>query len=91
MILYFSGCGNSRFVAESIAKALDERLLFVPEEERNGKCDYELGDGEISEGLFDDYIALQKEHPALFDKYRKQLSKEWNQTFDEWKKEMNGE
>lgn len=46
MILYFSGCGNSRFVAESIAKALDERLLFVPEEERNGKFDYELGDGE---------------------------------------------
>ena len=46
MIFYFSGCGNSRFVAESIAKALDERLLFVPEEERNGKFDYELGDGE---------------------------------------------
>lgn len=48
----------------------------------------EFSDGEISEGLFDDYIELQKEHPALFDKYRKQLSKRWNQTFDEWKKEM---
>lgn len=50
----------------------------------------EFSDGEISEGLFDDYIELQKEHPALFDKYRKQLSKRWNQTFDEWKKEMHG-
>jgi len=48
----------------------------------------EFSDGEISEGLFDDYIELQKEHPALFDKYRKQLSKEWNQSFDWWKKEM---
>ena len=48
----------------------------------------EFSDGEISEGLFDDYIELQKENPALFDKYRKQLSKDWNQTFDWWKKEM---
>ena len=32
----------------------------------------EFSDGEISEGLFDDYIELQKEYPALFDKYRKQ-------------------
>lgn len=48
----------------------------------------EFSDGEISEGLFDDYIELQKEHPTLFDKYRKQLSKQWNQTFDIWKKEM---
>ena len=50
----------------------------------------EFSDGEISDGLFDDYIELQKEHPALFDKYRKQLSKQWNETFDEWK-ELYGE
>lgn len=48
----------------------------------------EFSDGEISEGLFDDYLELQKEHPALFDNYRKQLSKVWNQAFDWWKKEM---
>lgn len=48
----------------------------------------EFSDGEISEGLFDDYIELQKEHPALFAKYRKLLSKQWNETFDWWKKEM---
>ena len=51
----------------------------------------EFSDGEISEGLFDDYLELQKEHPVLFEKYRKQLSKEWNQTFDWWEKEMYGE
>lgn len=51
----------------------------------------EFSDGEISEWLFDNYIRLQREHPALFDKYRKQLSKEWNQTFDWWKKEMSEE
>ena len=51
----------------------------------------EFSDGEISEGLFDDYLELQKEHPALFDNYRKQLSKVWNQAFDWWKKEMHGE
>ena len=48
----------------------------------------EFSDGEISEGLFDDYIDLKKEHPALFAKYRKLLSKKWNQSFDWWKKEM---
>ncbi|MCR4858425.1 MAG: hypothetical protein K5890_09555 [Bacteroidales bacterium] len=51
----------------------------------------EFSDGEISEWLFDNYIRLQREHPALFDKYRKQLSKRWNQTFDWWKIEMYGE
>jgi ferredoxin len=32
MIFYFSGCGNSRFVAETIADKLNETLLFIPEE-----------------------------------------------------------
>ena len=46
----------------------------------------EFSDGEISEGLFDDYIDLKKEHPALFAKYRKLLSKQWNEVFDEEEK-----
>ncbi|MCR4965128.1 MAG: EFR1 family ferrodoxin [Bacteroidales bacterium] len=46
MIFYFSGCGNSRFIAKSISKALNERLLFIPEEERSGKFDYDLVEGE---------------------------------------------
>lgn len=32
MIFYFSGCGNSRFVADTIANNLNETLLFIPEE-----------------------------------------------------------
>ena len=43
----------------------------------------EFSDGYISEGIFDDYIKLKKEHPALFAKYRKCLSRMWNEVFDE--------
>ena len=46
MIFYFSGCGNSRFVAESIAKELNERLVFIPEAEREQQFDYVLAEGE---------------------------------------------
>lgn len=31
MILYFSGTGNTRYVAESLANLLDEQALFIPE------------------------------------------------------------
>lgn len=58
---------------------------------RMGQLRFPDGDSDAMwEAFFDDYIELQKEHPALFDKYRKQLSKEWNQSFDWWKKEMHG-
>lgn len=46
----------------------------------------EFSDGEVSEGLFQDYIDLKKEHPALFAKYRKRLSRMWNEVFDEEEK-----
>ncbi len=46
MIFYFSGCGNSRFIAENIAKDLDERLVFIPEAEREGHFEYTLAEGE---------------------------------------------
>lgn len=56
---------------------------------RMGQLRFPDGDSDAMwEAFFDDYIVLQKEHPALFEKYRKQLSKEWNQSFDWWKKEM---
>ena len=58
---------------------------------RMGQLRFPDGDSDAMwEAFFDDYIELQKEHPALFDKYRKQLSKEWNQSFDWWKKERHG-
>ena len=31
MILYFSGTGNTRWVARQIAEAIDEELLFIPD------------------------------------------------------------
>ena len=37
MILWYSGCGNSRFVADTLSKELgDERMIFIPEAARNG-------------------------------------------------------
>ncbi|MBQ0149717.1 MAG: EFR1 family ferrodoxin [Bacteroidales bacterium] len=43
MIFWYSGCGNSRFVAEAIAKGISDEMTFIPE------CDadnYEIGEGE---------------------------------------------
>ena len=46
MIFYFSGCGNSRFIAESIAQALNEQLVFIPEADRENRFEYSLAEGE---------------------------------------------
>ena len=43
MIFYFSGTGNTRWAAEEIAKALGERLLYIPDELRKGHHSYTLG------------------------------------------------
>ena len=37
MILWYSGCGNSRFVADTLSKELgDDSMLFIPEAARQG-------------------------------------------------------
>lgn len=46
MIFYYSGCGNSRFVAKSIAETLGDELVFIPQADREGKTDYALEPGE---------------------------------------------
>ena len=46
MIFYFSGCGNSKHVAETIAEGLNDTLIFIPEAAREGRYDYELAEGE---------------------------------------------
>ena len=46
MIFYFSGCGNSRFVAETIAAGLNDTLIFIPEAAREGRYEYNLAEGE---------------------------------------------
>lgn len=46
MVFYFSGCGNSRHVAETIAAGLDDELVFIPEAAREGRYEYDLAEGE---------------------------------------------
>lgn len=46
MIFYFSGCGNSRHVAETIATGLNDTLTFIPEADRKGLYDYDMAEGE---------------------------------------------
>ena len=46
MIFYFSGCGNSKHVAETIAAGLNDTLIFIPEAARNNQYDYTLAEGE---------------------------------------------
>jgi NAD-dependent dihydropyrimidine dehydrogenase PreA subunit/flavodoxin len=46
MIFYFSGCGNSRHVAETLAEGLDDTLVFIPEAAREGRYEYSLAEGE---------------------------------------------
>ena len=45
MIFYFSGTGNTRWAAETLAQATGEHLLFIPEEQQ-GRCEYTLTEGE---------------------------------------------
>lgn len=46
MIFYFSGTGNTRWVAEQIAKEIGEQLLYIPDLIRNGQYSFTLSDGE---------------------------------------------
>lgn len=45
MIFYFSGTGNTRWAAQTLALATGEDLLFIPVEQR-GRCEYTLREGE---------------------------------------------
>jgi ferredoxin len=46
MIFYFSGTGNTKWVAKQIADAIGEELLYVPELIRKGQYEYEWHEGE---------------------------------------------
>lgn len=47
MILWYSGCGNSRFVADTLSKELgDDSMIFIPEAARQGTA-LEFGPDEI--------------------------------------------
>lgn len=46
MIFYFSGCGNSRYVGQTLSQWLNDALYFIPEMARQGRYDYTLSEGE---------------------------------------------
>ena len=46
MIFYFSGTGNSKWIAEQIAKAQNEVLVFMPNAIRDGIEEFVLADDE---------------------------------------------
>jgi len=46
MIFYYSGCGNSKFIAKSIAEATNDNLVFIPEAQRESKFEYDLAENE---------------------------------------------
>ena len=55
MIFYFSGCGNSRHVAETLAQGLNDTLVFIPEAARAEHYDYTLADDELLGFVFPVY------------------------------------
>ena len=46
MIFYFSGTGNTRWVASEIAKAIKEELFYIPDLIREERLEFSLHDGE---------------------------------------------
>ena len=46
MIFYFSGTGNTRWVAGQIAEAIGEELLYIPDLIRESRYEFQVGEGE---------------------------------------------
>ena len=46
MVFYFSGTGNTRWVATQIAEAIGEELLYIPDMIRDGRYEFELKEEE---------------------------------------------
>ena len=46
MIFYFSGTGNTKWVAQQLAEATSEQLRYIPDELRTGELIYTLQEGE---------------------------------------------
>ena len=69
MIFFFSGCGNSRYVAETLAAGLNDTLVFIPEAAREGRYEYELAEGERLGFVFPIYawgLCICPRHLLLF-------------------------
>ncbi len=79
MIFYYSGCGNSRWLAEKMASQLGEQLRFIPDLQREGFCHYEPGPGESIGFVFPIYAWAAPELVTQFIK-----SVEWGRVSYVW-------
>ena len=70
MVFYYSGCGNSKFIAQSIAEAFDEKMVFIPEAQRNGDFEYSLAEKEMIGFVFPIYSWRS---PHLVDEFVEKL------------------
>ena len=70
MIFYFSGCGNSKHVAKTLATQLNDTLVFIPEAVRNNQHKYTLREGESLGFVFPVYAWAP---PRLVLNFVKQL------------------
>ena len=70
MVFYYSGCGNSKFIAQSIAEAFDEKMVFIPEAQRNGDFEYNLAEKEMIGFVFPIYSWRS---PHLVDEFVEKL------------------
>ena len=46
MIFYFSGTGNTEWAAKRLAQRTSERMIFIADEMKKDRCEYELTEGE---------------------------------------------
>ena len=55
MIFYFSGTGNSRWVANELAHKLEDKLVSISEVFASGQYEYSLAEGESVGFVFPTY------------------------------------
>lgn len=55
MIYYFSGCGNSKYVALELAKNVGDKLVFIPDAMKNGDFECNLKNNEMLGFVFPVY------------------------------------
>lgn len=55
MIFYYSGCGNSKFVAQELAHQTNDSLAFIPEKIKNAEYEYKISKNELLGFVFPVY------------------------------------